>query len=106
MRVLGTVDAEASKFDREKWRTQLNPVLELWKTLTSSSSDIINRKVRRESTVGPGSAGAAGVASGKKLLDPIDDFVGMEYDLAGEICAEVNASLSALAKVRSSAMGL
>ena len=35
----------------------------------------------------------------KKLLDPIDDFVHMEYELAGDICSQVDTALAALKKV-------
>lgn len=46
------------------------------------------------------SAGAANNSkSSKKLLNPVDDFVYMENDLAGDICASVDAALSALKKV-------
>lgn len=37
----------------------------------------------------------------KKLLDPVDDFVNMENDLAGDICALVDAALVSLKKVMS-----
>ncbi len=77
-------------------------MLDLWNQLTSSSKDIIDRKAHRDATVGPSNAGAAGSGggpAGKKVLDPVDDFVNMEYDLAGELCAEVNSSLKALEKV-------
>jgi G3E family GTPase len=41
---LSTSDAEANKFDREKWRAQLGPVLELWQQLTSSTPGLLNKK--------------------------------------------------------------
>lgn len=49
------------------------------------------------SSSGPGGANAGN----KKLLDPVDDFVHMEYELAGDICALVDAALASLKKVTS-----
>ncbi len=93
LRVLSSSDAEASKYDREKWRTQLGPVMELWQQLVSSSPGVISKKASRDST------GQSSTVNNKKASDPVDDFVGMEYDLAGEICSVVDASLSGLKKV-------
>ena len=91
LRALSTLDAEASKFDREKWRAQLGPVLELWQQLTSSTPGLLNKRVKDRD----GPVGAAGGA-GK---DPVDDFVAMESDLAGDLCTNVDAALAALKKV-------
>jgi dynein heavy chain 2 len=114
LRVLSSSDLEASKYDREKWRAQvsnpflslpccrgtsctchmcydlqLGPILELWNALTSSTPGLINRR-----------GGAGAVAGNKKVLEPVDDFVQMENDLAGDICAVVDAALASLKKVR------
>ena len=70
-------------------------MLELWQQLTSSTPGLINRRVG-VSGGGPNSVGAAN----KKLLDPVDDFVHMEYDSAGDICALVDAALASLKKVK------
>ena len=88
LRALSTVDAEASKYDREKWRAQLNPVIELWQQL-SSSSGVVTKKSRETIPTG----------SSKSVQDPVDDFVGMEYELAGDLCNTIDASLSFLKKV-------
>lgn len=69
-------------------------MLELWQQLTSSTPGLINRRVG----VAPGGPGAGGALT-KKLLDPVDDFVHMENDLAGDICALVDAALAQLKKV-------
>jgi hypothetical protein len=65
--------------------------------MTSSTPGLINRRAGAPG----GSAGAAagGGGGGKKLLDPVDDFVNMEYELAGDICALVDAAMAALKKV-------
>lgn len=88
LRALSTVDAEASKYDREKWRSQLNPVIELWQQLTSTSG-VVTKKVRETTASG----------DSKKALDPVDDFVCMEYELSGDLCNSIDASLSSLKKV-------
>ena len=46
---------------------------------------------------GPGGAGAA--AKGGKPNDPIDDFVLLENELAGELVTAVDSALSSLKKV-------
>lgn len=67
-------------------------MLELWQQLTSSTPGLINRRV------GVSGGGPNSIAT-KKLLDPVDDFVHMEYDSAGDICALVDAALASLKKV-------
>ena len=76
-------------------------MLELWQQLTSSTPGLINRRVGA-AVSGPG--GANGAANNKKLLDPVDDFVHMENDLAGDICALVDAALASLKKVENFAL--
>lgn len=124
LRALSAVDAEASKYDREKWRAQvtinrsltvpiltvllilqLGPILELWQVLTSSTPGILGKKHAIESTRSSGANSAssgAPNAQGKpaKQVDPVDDFVTMQNELAGELCSAVDAALNALKKVR------
>lgn len=93
LRVLSSSDAEAAKYDREKWRTQLGPIMELWQQLVSSSPGVVSKRVGRDAV-------ATAAAGNKKNSEPVEDFVLMEYELAGEICGTVDASLSGLKKVR------
>ena len=72
----------------------MNPILDLWQALTSSTPGLINRRAGAASS-GPGGAGLGA----KKLLDPVDDFVNMENELAGDICSVVDGALAALKKV-------
>jgi hypothetical protein len=44
-------------------------------------------------------SGAAGLNAPKRSPDPVDDFVAMESDLAGELCSTVDVALSAIKKV-------
>jgi dynein heavy chain 2 len=75
--------------------------------MISSNAGIISRKVGRDSTHSSSSnnlkggeeKSAGGNEKNKKVPDPVDDFVFMEFDLAGEICGIVDNSLSSLKKV-------
>jgi dynein heavy chain 2, cytosolic len=93
LRALSSFLAEASKYDRDKWRAQLSPLLDLWQQLTSSNSGLLSKRPARESN------SPRGGGDGFKMKDPVDDFVSMEFDLAGEICSIVDVSLVALKKV-------
>jgi dynein heavy chain 2 len=97
LRALSVSAAEVTKFDREKWREKLGPVLELWQTLSSSSPGLIGRKVDKRVTAGGHNETAA--SGGKKQHDPVDDFVTMQYELAGDICGMVDGTMNALKKV-------
>jgi hypothetical protein len=55
---------------------------------------LINRKAATA-----GGAGKATATNSKKVIDPVEDFVTMEYESAGEICAVVDFSLQSLKKV-------
>lgn len=61
----------ASKFEREKWSTELSPVLSLWKKLNQSSG-LIQYKA---------SAGARGSA-GSAEKEPVPAFVELEFNNA------------------------
>ena len=64
--------------------------MDLWKQLTSSTPGLLSKR-SREGTLTAGSGG--------KVLEPVDDFVAMEHELAGELCGTVDISLGALKKV-------
>jgi hypothetical protein len=72
----------------------LGPVLELWQQLVSASPGVISRKVGRET----GNKNQDNTSTNKS--DPVEDFIIMECDIAGDNCAQVDASLSALKKVK------
>ena len=103
--VLSSMDGVAAKFDREKWRAQLGPIMDLWQALLSGTPGIVTRRSGGQASTssgggggGVGGGGGSGSGSGKKL-DPVDDFVTMELDLAGDVCSIVDLSLTALKKV-------
>jgi dynein heavy chain 2, cytosolic len=92
LRALSTLDVEASKFDREKWRAQLGPILELWQQLTSSNGVLQGKaKAGRVGHNDPGESADSG--------NSLDDFVMMENKLALDMCVLVDGTLSALKKV-------
>ena len=85
---LSTLDAHASKFDREKWRAQLGPILEMWQQLTSTNPGLIEKnRGKMSKTAAPGSNNS------------LDDFVLMENKLANDLCMLVDNILSSLKKI-------
>ena len=68
LRALSTGAGEAHKYDRERWRAQLNPILELWQTLAGSAPGILPK------------GRDTGSRKGSASDSPIHDFVAMEFD--------------------------
>lgn len=100
LRALSTLTSEADKFDREKWRLQLNPTLELWKTLYAAAP--VQRDRHRDNNKSDNAALLAAAMEGNssgKQTSPIDEFVKMEYEFAGEMCLMIDSMLEALRKV-------
>jgi dynein heavy chain 2 len=93
LRALSALGVEADKFDREKWRVQLGPILELWQQMVSSSPGVLAK--RAEAGGGAGRRGGAQTAD----TNPVDDFVSMESTMSGALCNLVDSSLAALKKV-------
>jgi hypothetical protein len=63
--------AGASKFEREKWSSELSPILSLWKKLNQSSG-LIQHKL----------TGAARTSRGSAEKDPVSAFVDLEFGSA------------------------
>jgi dynein heavy chain 2 len=72
----------------------LGPILEQWQLLTSSSPGVLNAKRAGKDVTGGGAKG-----KDEKASAPIDDFVVLENDLAGELVTAVEGTLSSLKKV-------
>ena len=92
---------QGQRYDREKWRAQLNPILELWSQLLSASGGALSKRsgvVARDDKAGRDKAGGSGDGSASKTK-PIEDFIDLESELAAEVCGLVDASLGALKKV-------
>lgn len=70
--------------------------MDLWQQLTSSTPGVVTRRAA-PAVVGNSSSSTAN----KKAQDdhPVDDFVLMEFDLAGDICVQVDSALASLKKV-------
>ncbi|KAJ8530396.1 hypothetical protein ON010_g14516 [Phytophthora cinnamomi] len=86
LKALSSSEAEATTFDREKWRAQLGPLLETWGKLTTG--------FQLEGT-------SSSSSSGKNLqaMAPADAFVAQENEYALDLVQQVNSSLQALKKV-------
>ena len=88
---LSSIDVEGSKFDREKWRAQIGPILDLWQQMLSTAPGVLQKSAY--------GAKAGGSKETSKDTKPVDDFVEMENTFAGGLCNTVDASLAALKKV-------
>ncbi|EDO28350.1 predicted protein, partial [Nematostella vectensis] len=84
LKVLMRSDVVAHKFDKEKWSTELSPILNLWKKL-NQGSQLIQMKVSPPSETGSDS--------------PVTSFVLLERYSAVTLVQTVHASLAALSKV-------
>lgn len=73
----------ASRFDREKWHSQLSPVLNLWKKL-NQGANLIQAKV---------------AAPGSSSESPVRAFIQLEYYSVIGIVQTVHRSLAQLSKV-------
>lgn len=109
--LFGSGDIQAAKFDREKWRAQLGPLLEQWTLMTTSSNNNGNVVIVPRGNALAAAGGASGAKKGADagagpLVDPVEDFVQMEFALAGELCALVDATLAQLKKVLKSSQSM
>jgi dynein heavy chain 2 len=86
----------ASKFEREKWNTELAPILNLWKKLNQGSS-LLQMKL-----AAPGSESSDGGGSNTprgSQVDPVKAFVQLEFYNAVSLLQKVHKSLVGLSKV-------
>lgn len=86
LRLLSASSADLSKFDKEVWRRQFSPLLELWQTL-SATNGVLRARADKDAS---------------RTQDPVSDFIALENDIAAEMCCVVDASLRELRKVLSS----
>ncbi|KAF2362508.1 ATPase dynein-related AAA domain [Trinorchestia longiramus] len=84
LKVLMRSEELVGKFDKEKWRLQLSPVLNSWKKLNQGSS-LLQKEV--------------GLPSGGSNVSPVTAFVQLEQYHAIQIVQAVHRSLAALSKV-------
>lgn len=88
LKALSASEATAQKFDREKWRAQLGPLLENWAKVTANLQ------------LDGNAASSAGPKNDNLLaMSPSDAFVSMENQYAQELAHQVNGGLQALKKV-------
>ncbi|TMW62553.1 hypothetical protein Poli38472_005171 [Pythium oligandrum] len=87
LKMLSASEEAVEKFDREKWRAQLGPLLESWAKWTTN--------IQLENATSSSSA------SGKNihLMAPSDAFVALENDYAIDLIQQVHQGLQGLKKV-------
>ncbi|XP_033122293.1 cytoplasmic dynein 2 heavy chain 1-like, partial [Anneissia japonica] len=85
LKVLRRLDVEAGKFDKEKWSSELSPVLSLWKKL-NQGSQLIHAKVQLPTD-----------KSGTE--PPINSFILLEHYNAIQLVQYVHSTLASLSKV-------
>jgi dynein heavy chain 2 len=94
LRSLSALEAgSSSKYDREKWKLLLMPIIDQWQSMIASTPGLLARKktTGKSSNVVP--------INSASNVSPVDDVVQMEYTLAGEICTSIDIALSTLKKV-------
>lgn len=77
-------DVGAHKFDKDKWGTELAPILNLWKKLNQGS------KILQQKLLPP---------KDDERTQPIESFILLEHYNAIQLAQQVHASLASLAKV-------
>jgi len=89
LRRLAAVSSLSSKFDREQWRTQLSPILQLWDRLVNSSPEhrqqLLNRPLR--------------LSKNEIDYSPTDMFAVLENQKVHRMITILDHSLSALNSV-------
>ena len=83
LRALSTMDVEVNKYDREKWRHLLGPILDMWKKMSD----------------GMGGKGKGNLSKGSNKSNPIKDFVDMECALTTELCSTIDTAIASLNKI-------
>lgn len=103
---LETAADAAMEFDRERWRAQLGPILEIWGQLLRSSKGTplgartcccphpLSPTARRVAD-----ATSAAAVEGVADMAPVDQFVIMEHANAAKLVAMVDSGLQAVKKV-------
>ncbi|DBA00111.1 TPA: hypothetical protein N0F65_000402 [Lagenidium giganteum] len=88
LKALSSSEEAAEKFDREKWRAQLGPLIENWGKWTTSFSTELNA-----------TATANTGTKNLHLLSPVDAFVALENEYALDLAQQVNVGIQGLKKV-------
>jgi len=83
LRTLMRSEQTGARFDRERWRTQLGPIIELWERITKNSPEAVSKPAKQDLS---------------KML-PVDAFVVMENQMGFDLVVYVDDCLSALKKV-------
>ena len=92
--LMKSAGVESGGFDREVWKSSLGPIIELWEKLMEGGE---MGGVMREGGRGKKGGGEKGGKEGAD--DPVDDFVGMEFDFGVELVGMVNGAIMTLKKI-------
>ena len=85
--------ASSAKYDREKWREKIGPLLEVWLRLVENAGGASVVMAKKSS------AALYSGGGGSSSNDPVDDFLVMESAAAGEVCSAVDGTMTALKRV-------
>jgi len=96
---LSRAAVEGGKFDRDKWRVQLGPVLDMWAKLSDGKSLSSASGGRRRGKAARGKGGGDAAGAGDDGAPPTSEFVQMEEAMACKLCAAVENGIAALKKV-------
>jgi len=83
LKILMRPDISSQKFDKDKWATELAPILNLWKKLNQGSK-VLHDKYQ--------------LPNDSDSTPPVDSFVQLEHYNAIQIVQNVHSTLSSLAK--------
>lgn len=97
LKALSSSEEAAQKFDREKWRAQLGPLLDTWTKLTASFHLDVGASASGANAAP--SAPPAGGSANLLTLAPTGAFVALENEFAHDLVLQVNSALVGLKKV-------
>ncbi|GLD99145.1 hypothetical protein PINS_up007863 [Pythium insidiosum] len=95
LKMLSASEEEVEKFDREKWRAQLGPLLESWGKWTTN----LHLEGSGASATSSSSSSGSGKTNNLLMMSPSDAFVALENEYAQDLVQQVHQGLQGLKKV-------
>ncbi len=94
----------AAGFDRERWATQLGPLLRLWDQLVASAPPAVRAAAATAATAAAAAQAQAPASSSPSstsaaVQSPMETFVALERSLAAAVVGAVGGALAALGRV-------
>jgi hypothetical protein len=119
LRILMTAELTTQKYDREQWKLQLAPYLEQWQSLlqhnnnnnNNNNNPIVVKNIMKKSTNNNNNNNKSAKSLNNNnnnnqdqlqlsnILDPVEDFIHMEYQLSAELCYLIDSMLISLKKI-------